>query len=743
MKTITKIFIGISFILLTASCQREFTDSMEDIRINYGDLVYPASTHIFNSKETNNFVLKYTETSGEIIMSSNKKANIIEEGDILMLGPSSETPFGLLRKVQGITNSENEIKFNTTQATLDEAIIDGNITADFKLTRSDIYISKEIRGINLKSVTNSNEDILNIELDNVNLSENDDFPIILNGNLSVDISPSIDIHFKLHNPPKVYSKTDVTIESNINIDAEYNYENEKSVTIFEVYFNPIVIWGIVLVPKLEINAGYDGSFSTSISASANQTITQTYELFYEDGHLRTPDPGDWNVVEKQANISINGDASLNTYVGPNLSILIFGVVGPYVAIKGNLEFGVDINKNPWWDIYGSVNADIGLKGNIFGIDNIVSTPPIKLNKWLIAQANGAFSSCKIEGKVIEAGNYSPLQNVKISVGVGDKNNFTPYVHDYSNNNGDYELYVSPGEDYSIMFEKDGYITQFYKIQQEVTANGLIYHQRELLIDNYYSGYGNIGGIITDAFTGEGLGEVHVDLFKGHYISSGNPVGTVTTASSNGSYLFENIEAGYYTISLLKNGYSNSTFNVIVLGGKSLSNQNGTISPIIPENEWRIILTWGNSPKDLDSHITGPKNQTGRFHINFDKKVFKEDSFSAKLDVDDTDSYGPETITLKNINSGVYRYSIHDYSNKSSSSSSALSNSDAKVIVIKGNAVVQSFNVPNKGGTLWTVFEIRDKSLYSIDDMSYENIFSNVKSASSHTDAELIMKLPNK
>jgi hypothetical protein len=52
---------------------------------------------------------------------------------------------------------------------------------------------------------------------------------------------------------------------------------------------------------------------------------------------------------------------------------------------------------------------------------------------------------------------------------------------------------------------------------------------------------------------------------------------------------------------------------------------------------RIVLTWGERPADLDSHITYPGN-----HIFFRSKKGTD----ANLDVDDTTSFGPETITLE-------------------------------------------------------------------------------------------------
>ena len=124
-----------------------------------------------------------------------------------------------------------------------------------------------------------------------------------------------------------------------------------------------------------------------------------------------------------------------------------------------------------------------------------------------------------------------------------------------------------------------------------------------------------------------------------------------------------------------------------------------ISPVMESLDgMRVVLSWGATPSDLDSHIVYPEN-----HIFFQKKQ----GLDADLDVDDTDSYGPETITLQKKHFGeTYVYAVHDYSNGSDPSATALSASQAKVFVYIGQSLVRTYYVPtNKVGNLWTVFRI--------------------------------------
>ena len=126
-----------------------------------------------------------------------------------------------------------------------------------------------------------------------------------------------------------------------------------------------------------------------------------------------------------------------------------------------------------------------------------------------------------------------------------------------------------------------------------------------------------------------------------------------------------------------------------------------LSPVMTQNldGMRIVLNWGAKPEDLDSHLVHPST-----HVNFSAK--KGDL--ANLDVDDTSSFGPETITLEKKKPGVkYLYAVHNYSEGTRTGTLTLSNtSQAKVFVYVGSSLVRTFSPPRgKAGNVWVVFGI--------------------------------------
>ena len=125
-----------------------------------------------------------------------------------------------------------------------------------------------------------------------------------------------------------------------------------------------------------------------------------------------------------------------------------------------------------------------------------------------------------------------------------------------------------------------------------------------------------------------------------------------------------------------------------------------ISPTIQNLDGlRIVLNWGRSPEDIDSHLS----YAGGYVCYHDK-----DASQANLDVDDTDSYGPETITITRKEEGKkYVYAVHNYSNRTSIGNSNLSNiSGAKVFIYIGDTLIKTYIMPKgKKGTIWIPFLI--------------------------------------
>lgn len=188
--------------------------------------------------------------------------------------------------------------------------------------------------------------------------------------------------------------------------------------------------------------------------------------------------------------------------------------------------------------------------------------------------------------------------------------------------------------------------------------------------------------------------------SGDYLknSDGEPI--IDTTNSNGILAdYRELESGYYTAEIYLEGYIIGYENFAVSNLNTKRSPETVIALLCPEladNECRMVLEWGQTPSDLDSYLIGPG-----FQINYNNRSYLN---IANLDVDDTSSYGPETITLFTDINGTYSYYIHDFTNRNSRSSAALSKSNATVkFYYKVNGKEIQYSVPSKMiGTKWNV-----------------------------------------
>ncbi len=221
---------------------------------------------------------------------------------------------------------------------------------------------------------------------------------------------------------------------------------------------------------------------------------------------------------------------------------------------------------------------------------------------------------------------------------------------------------------------------------------------------------SITGAVRNARNNQGIANTLVILRRGQGGGAEGPSVAERTTDSSGGYSFAGLESGVYTVLAVPNAFKDCSRTTISLDSNQSTTQNLFCSPVGGNDSGiRIVLTWGQTPSDLDAHLTGPNaTDANRFHVYYltaQRGSETANPFS-KLDTDQRNSLGPETITIKQMNSGVYRFSVHDYTNRNSATSTALGSSQAKVeLYLMGELSPRTFYVPNQRGTLWTVFEL--------------------------------------
>lgn len=318
----------------------------------------------------------------------------------------------------------------------------------------------------------------------------------------------------------------------------------------------------------------------------------------------------------------------------------------------------------------------------------------------------------LTGTIKDAVTQSPLAGAAIKV-YDVANNLSANV--VSDSGGNYSISLTAQSGYRVEFSKDGYLPATYEnVTIEANINKIL--ENIMQIDLQHAGAGNASGIITDATTGSGVDSANMSLRKGINAVSGTIEATTTTGSS-GNYQITGLEAGLYTAEVVKTGYITGHFSITVIGGQTTGNQNTSISPsLLTGAGFRVQVTWGATPSDVDSYLTGPTPDGGRFDVHMGGDYYFQSEMLVEHDVDDTYMYGPETITVIRQLEGVYRYTVRNFS---MNSINGLAESGAKVTLYQGDAIKAIFNVPNSPGYWWTVFELNGTTLTPVNVM-YDN-----------------------
>lgn len=310
----------------------------------------------------------------------------------------------------------------------------------------------------------------------------------------------------------------------------------------------------------------------------------------------------------------------------------------------------------------------------------------------------------LSGKVCQAEERStPVAGASIRVFEGD----TLVRNLQANESGNYMLELPVGE-YRIEVSANGYVTFNYYAHVELDRN--TYLETFLLVAGMADEIGKASGRVFNALTGIGVADVELNICNGWNNREVETAVTSVYTNDAGEYQVE-LPLGNYTINTIKEGYIRSTINIVVQ--KSLTaEQNGAISPILTGDDYRVVLGWGQNPRDLDAHVVGPLSNGNDYHVYYLNKNQKDgDATVCNLDVDDITSYGAETITLKTSEDAPYYYYVHLYSGMG-----MLGTSEAQVKVYQGDNLCALFNVPTDAGygRYWNVFAVCDGEIIFCD-----------------------------
>ena len=745
--------VSVIFIFFLSGCDSGGTlgDGEEEIENNPAGI--PETTEVLDEESTSRLDSQVGADDFTLVFSSiDAGIEDLDEGDVLVAGVTGNTPEGLLRHIRRIERTDTEVRVFTEQASLTDAI--GSGTASVQQTLSPSMVQTRLlltNGVRLSSAPakQTGAPAFSITLDQAVIFDSDGDStttgdqVRASGGIRLEPSFSFDLDIDNSRIERLDFQSSVNVRSNLSLEAQtqlLEIQGTKELAEYRLQPTIVLVGGfvpVVIVPKIVVVATARGEVRAGVRTGIQRTDNLNVEVLYAGGwSFDTDRESSYDFVPP----SLFAEAEIKGRIGPEFKYNLYGVAGPFVSGGWYTDFVFTPASNPWWTLTGGLVGTAGVQAEIF--DNTLGRYSQSLSLELFeAEADGGLGSTgAVRGRVTDAAQGNPLRDVQVvAVREGDE-----VRSSLTDRDGQYQLSVPSGDGYTFVFEKDGYLPVEYR-NIDVETDREVSLQPVLQIDDDFDGTGIVQGRVVDAVTGSPVPGISLELRAGINVTEGTIVANAETNAS-GTYTISELQAGNYTAEANSNGYDTAFFTITSIGGQTRDLSDVAINPTQEGAAYRVVLSWNETPRDLDAHLTYPDpDGSGRFHLAYFSRGSRNPYPEyARLDRDDVTSFGPETITIDRFVDGVYRYSVHDYTNRGAAESTALGNSGARVDVYRNGQIVRTFNAPSgEEGTLWTVFELQDQQVVAVNEMSYESNPSEVNSFAQSTYKNAFIDLPSK
>ena len=362
----------------------------------------PSTTKEITSNDESSVLDVRNEGATIVLDGDSSLAGNLSSGDVLMFTITSKSPNGMLRKVTSLSSSGGDVVVETEQATMEEAFKELDLTARRPLHYEEMQnYETNLSGLSVKrsplTIEGGTEGSYEINFDGTVLYDLDgnsgttQDQIVANGSISFSLSINFDVlieWFKLKRV-KVGSEIQQTGELEVFTSTPV-LDFDKQVVVASLYFAPFALGPVVITPEIDLIMGANGKLNVNVSASLTEQIDVTAGAVYENGswYPYSNYYSDWIFTPPQ----LTASASLKAYLGPRFNLMIYGVAGPYCQVNAFLQLDADISKNPWWELYGGIEALVGVRGEILGYDLLeYESGDLIGYRKLLADAGGPFS----------------------------------------------------------------------------------------------------------------------------------------------------------------------------------------------------------------------------------------------------------------------------------------------------------------------------------------------------------------
>ena len=303
--------------------------------------------------------------------------NNAKVGQILVIGKGKGTPNGFLGRVTRVKQSGNKTVVTTVPATLLQAVPDGSMSLVAKAVttspraRQAAKATVSCEGSAGFSITHSVSFTTGLDLEA-------DWTLV--GGLQ---SASLTANASLN----------ASVQAIVGAAGSCSLAQQTLLSVkgpsIDTFVGPVPV---VMTSNLKVYLDASASAQAQLSTGASAGFSASAGVGWKSGsgfygiHSFSP-----HFNFQPPTLSASADASVS--LTPTVDVLLYGVVGPEVALRTGLEFSADIAQNPWWTL--SIPVDVTAKVAIPPLD--LESPELDVfeRSYPIADAGGPFGSTPV------------------------------------------------------------------------------------------------------------------------------------------------------------------------------------------------------------------------------------------------------------------------------------------------------------------------------------------------------------
>lgn len=329
--------------------------------------IIPESTNVLTASTTQ--LLTAISTAGTFTFSQmTPELAKVTPGEVMTGGVSDTAPNGFLRKVTRISTSGGQVIVETTAATVEEAIEQGEVSLTRDLAPTDVQdlvLASGVTALEQSAFSLEIKDVVLYDADGNQQTKNDQ--IRANGKITLEPSFTFKLAIRQWQIDRLDFTHTVKRTTALTVEAKATATVVKQkVEIARYAFTPITVFvglaPMVFMPELTVQVGLDGSAYVGISAGVTQQATLTAGVTYQN---RTWTPVnaytsdfDYTLPTLSSGLTVKGE------VGAQLSLRLYGIVGPSIGVKGYLKLQANPTATPWWQLYGGLEVPLGVEVTI-------------------------------------------------------------------------------------------------------------------------------------------------------------------------------------------------------------------------------------------------------------------------------------------------------------------------------------------------------------------------------------------